>query len=64
MNINATPTPFGTVQFTASGPASKESQVKSLITRHAKALGLGQRTVRRSHVIGGTVTVFTSYRKA
>lgn len=64
MNIDAIPTPFGTVHFTATGPAGKAPQVKALVTRHAKALGLGGRVSQRSHVIGNTVTVFASYRKA
>lgn len=62
MNIEFTPTPFGTIHATAHAPADKESQLKAQVTRRAKPLGLTQLS-RRSHVIGDTVTVFTIYRR-
>ncbi len=55
-------TPFGTVHVTATGPASKESQLKGKVTREAKTRGLIP-VSRRAHTIGDTVTVFTIYRK-
>lgn len=63
MNIRFSPTPFGTVHATATGPAGQVSQLKGKVTRQAKANGLGEQVTRRSHVIGDTATVFTVYRK-
>lgn len=60
--IKSQVTPFGSVHVTATGPASKESQIKARVTRNSKALGLIP-VSRRSHVIGDTVTVFGIYRR-
>lgn len=57
-------TPFKTVHMTGTDNDSREGGLKSAMTRTAKSAGLGKRISRRSHVIGGRVTVFDIYRKA
>ena len=61
-NVSSTPTPFGTVHFTATGIGVDVSVAKKALRKAAK--GHGRALSVREHTIGHTVTVFAIYRKA
>lgn len=60
-NVVSTPTPFGTVHFTAIGLGVDVATAKKALRKAAK--GHGRPLTTREHVIGHTVTVFAIYSK-
>lgn len=61
-NVTSTPTPFGTVHFTATGLGVDVAVAKKALRKAAK--GHGRALSTREHVIGHKVTVFAIYRKS
>lgn len=65
IDVTSTPTPFGTVHFTATTEAYQADGVavaKKALRKAAR--GHGRPLSTREHVVGHKVTVFAIYRKA